>query len=170
MYAIPLSTSSRTLNLSLTGSQVLVPLTANSTSTTTGALVVSGGVGIAKDVHVVGTVKAGLFDGLNKRAVRDLGTIAEGGTATIDFSTDDIVLFAWGNGVNLAYQNYTAGRLVKVLARKTSGSGTDSLNLDGLTAANVSSGSTTFAGSQDQTYFIELICTNTSIGGVYAKL
>ena len=287
MYAIPLGTISRTLNLSLDGVKVSVPLDTQSISTTTGALVTAGGLGVVKDVYVGGTihgaltgnvtgnadtvtngvvttgsysdpswltiskskvglsnvdntadanknvlyattaggapatdvyawakaatkpsytksevglsaventalstwagssnittvgtlgslsvtntVTAGLFDGKTKRTVRDAGTIADGGTVTINFLTDDVVLFVWANGVTLAYSNYTAGRIVKVLAKKATGSGTDQLSLGGLTGGNTSSGGTTIAGNADQTYFIDLHCTNTSIGSVYAK-
>lgn len=127
-------------------------------------------VGTLGSLAVTNTITAGLFDGKTKRNVRDAGTIADGGTVTINFLTDDVVLFVWGNGVTLAYSNYTAGRIVKVIARKATATGTDQFNLDGLTAANVSSGSTTFNGVADQSYFIELTCTNTSIDSVYAKV
>jgi hypothetical protein len=142
------------------------------TGTTLNSTVVSSSltsVGTLGSLAVTGTITAGLFSGLNYRAARDAGTIADNGTVTIDFSTDDVVLFVWANGVNIAYQNYTAGRIVKVIARKASGSGTDSLSLGGITAVNTSSGVASFAGNQDQTYFIELTCTNTTIGSVYAK-
>jgi hypothetical protein len=142
------------------------------TGTTLNSTVVTSSltsVGTLGSLGVTGTVTAGLFDGINKRTVRNAGTIVDSGTVTIDFSTDDVVEFVWGNGVALAYQNYTAGRIVKVIARKATGTGTDSLTLDGITPANTSSGTASFAGNQDQTYFIELTCTGTTVGSVYAK-
>ena len=58
MYAIPINTSSRTLNLSLNGTYVSVPLETQSTSTNTGALITAGGLGVAKDVWVGGKIVA----------------------------------------------------------------------------------------------------------------
>lgn len=127
-------------------------------------------LGTLTNLHVTGTITGGVFNGKTTRNVRDAGTIADGGTVTIDFATDDVVLFVWGNGVNLAYSNYTAGRIVRIIARKATGTGVDQFNLDGVTAANVSSGATTFSGSQDTTYFVELTCTNSTLGSVYVKL
>lgn len=111
-----------------------------------------------------------LFTGVVNRGVRDAGTIADGGTLTIDFATDSIVKCVWANGMNLAYTNYVAGRVVKVMLTKATGSGTDSLSLDGVTAAQVSTGVTTVAAVQDTTTFVELISTNTSLAGLFIKL
>lgn len=101
---------------------------------------------------------------------RDAGTIAAGGTLTIDFSTDDIVKCVWGDGLVLSYQNYTAGRIVRVLATKAAGTGTDSISLDGVTASQVSTGSTAIAASADVTTYIELICTNSTLASLFIKL
>ena len=146
---------------------------ANLTGTTLASNVVTSSltsVGTLGSLSVTNTITAGLFNGKTKRNVRDAGTIADAGTVTIDFLTDDVVLFVWGNGVTLAYANYTAGRIVKVIARKAAGTGVDTLSLGGVTAANTSSGGTTFSGSQDTSYFIELTCTNTTIGSIYVKV
>lgn len=111
------------------------------------------------------------FTGKYHHSVRDAGTIGAGGTLTVNFSTDSVVYCVWGDGMTLAYQNFTTGSIVKVIARKGSGTGVDTFSLGGLTAANVSSGSTTSPNvSADTTAFIELICTGTTIGSVYAKL
>ena len=105
------------------------------------------------------------------RYSRDAGTIAAGGTLTIDFSTDDVVYCVWGDGMTIAYQNYTAGSVVRLMARKATGTGVDTINLDGVTAAQVSTGSTTTGNvSADTTVFIEFTCINTTIGSVYVKL
>ena len=117
-----------------------------------------------------GTLAVTKFSGKYVRNYRDGGVIADGGTVTIDFSTDAIVSISWDNSFTLAYQNYTAGSIVKLLANKRTGTGTDSFSLGGLTAGQVSTGSTTVAGTAGQTNFVELICTGTLIGGVYAKL
>ena len=104
------------------------------------------------------------------RYSRDAGIIGAGGTLTIDFSVDDVVYCTWGDGMTLAYQNYTAGSVVRLMATKTSG-GNDPINLDGVTAANVSNGATvTNNYSQGSTAFIEFTCVNTTIGSVYVKL
>lgn len=111
------------------------------------------------------------FTGQFHRTVRNAGTIGAGGTLTIDFSTDSLVYCVWGDGMTLAYSNFTAGSVVKVMARKAAGTGNDTFSLGGLTAAQVSSGSTTSSNvSADTTAFIELTCTSTTIGSVYAKL
>jgi hypothetical protein len=113
----------------------------------------------------VGSINTKLF-----RNSRDAGTIAANGTLTIDFSTDDLVYCTWGDGMNIAYQNYTAGSVVRLLATKATGTGTDSINLDGITAAHVSTGSTTVASQADVTVFIEATCIGTTLGSVYIKL
>jgi hypothetical protein len=118
-----------------------------------------------------GKVLTGNIVGKHVNGVRDAGTIADAGTLTIDFATDSIVYCVWANGMTLAYSNYTAGSVVKVIARKATGSGNDTFSLGGLTAAQVSSGSTTSPNvSADTTAFIELTCTGTTIGSVYARL
>lgn len=104
------------------------------------------------------------------RPVRNAGTIADGGTLTVDFLNDSIVHCVWGNGMNIAYTNYTAGRIVKVMATKATGTGTDSLSLDGVTASQVSNGSASLAGTADQTVFMEIISTNGTLAGVFVKL
>lgn len=104
------------------------------------------------------------------RYTRDAGTIGAGGTLTLDFSVDDVVHCTWGDGMTLAYQNYTAGSVIRLMATKTSG-GNDPINLDGVTAANVSNGATVTANyTQGTTAFIELTCISTTIGSVYVKL
>jgi len=120
-----------------------------------------------------GNVNATVYGDLHGklyRPVRDAGTIADAGTLTIDFAADSIVHCVWGNGMTLAYQNYTAGRVVKVMATKSSGTGTDNISLDGVTAAQVSTGSTTLAVTAGVTAFIELISTTTAVDGLYIKL
>jgi hypothetical protein len=118
-----------------------------------------------------GKVFTGNVIGKHVNGVRDAGTISAGGTLTIDFATDSIVYCVWGDGMTINYQNYTAGSVVKVIARKATGSGVDTFSLDGITAANVSSGSTTSGNvSADTTAFIEFTCVGTTIGTVYAKL
>lgn len=119
--------------------------------------------------NVVGNT-TGIHSGLYNRGIRNAGVISDGGTLTINLATDDIVTCTWANGLTLAYTNYTAGRVVKVLATKIAGSGNDSLNLDGVTASQVSTGSTTFTSSANITTFVELISTNTSITGLFIKL
>lgn len=141
-----------------------------SVGTLTSLSVNSGGI------TTTGTVSGttGTFNRVNAlviRGVRDAGTIAAAGTLTIDFSTDSIVHCVWSDGMTINYQNYTAGAVVRVIARKATGSGVDTISLDGITAANVSSGSTTSGNySADTTAFIEFTCVGTTIGTVYAKL
>ena len=110
------------------------------------------------------------FSGKYIRNVRNAGTIGTAGTLTIDFTTDAIVHCVWGDGMTINYQNYLAGSVVRVIAKKATGTGVDTISLDGLTAANTSTGSTTSANySADTTAFIEFTCTGTNISSVYAK-
>ena len=127
-------------------------------------------VGTLGSLTVTGAVQAGSLYGKLYRTVRDAGTIGDGGTLTIDLSSDAIVHCMWGNGMTLAYTNFVAGRVVKIMATKTTGTGSDAISLDGVTAAQVSSGSTTLNATADTTTFIELISTTTAVGGLYIKL
>lgn len=105
------------------------------------------------------------------RYSRDAGVIGAGGTLTLDFSVDDLVHCDWGDGMTIAYQNYTAGSVIRLMATKTSGGNNDPINLDGVTAANVSNGAAVTANyPQGTTAFIEFTCIGTTIGSVYVKL
>ena len=105
------------------------------------------------------------------RYSRDAGTIGAGGTLTLDFSVDDLVHCDWGDGMTIAYQNYTAGSVIRLMATKTSGGNNDPINLDGVTAANVSNGAAVTANyTQGTTAFIEFTCIGTTIGSIYVKL
>ena len=112
----------------------------------------------------------GNVSGLLTRRVRNAGTIADGGTLTIDFAADDLVNCVWNNGLTIAGSNYVAGRVVKVMATKGSGSGTDSITFNGFTANHISSGTTSSSYSADVTAIIEFISTTAAVGGVYIKL
>ena len=133
-------------------------------------------VGTLTNLTVTGTVSAstGTFTRLSGkwiRNTRDAGTIGAGGTLTIDFSTDAVVYCVWGDGMTITYQNYTPGSIVRVIAKKATGTGVDTFSLDGITAANVSSGNTTSGNiSADTTAFVEFTCVGTTIASVYAKL
>jgi hypothetical protein len=112
----------------------------------------------------------GIHTGLVTKSVRNAGIIADNGTLTVNFATDDIITCSWGNGLNIVYTNYTAGRIVKVIATKITGTGTDSISLDGVLPAQVSTGVTTLASGADTSAFIELISTSTTINGLYIKI
>ena len=146
---------------------------ANLTGTTLASNVVTSSltsVGTLGSLTVTNDVYAGNLHGKLYRPVRDAGTIAAGGTLTIDFTADSIVHCVWGDGLNIAYQNYVAGRIVKVMAVKSAGTGTDSISLDGVTAGQVSTGATTVTANAGATVFIEFISTTTAVGGVFVKL
>lgn len=112
----------------------------------------------------------GNVSGLLTRRVRNAGTIADGGTLTIDFASDDLVYCVWNNGMTIAGSNYTAGRIVKVMALKGTGSGTDAITLNGFTASQTSTGTLSSSYSADVTAIIEFISTTAAVGGVYIKL
>ncbi len=147
-------------NLNVTGSII-----GNATNTVANV----GTLNVSGNATVTGRVSATTFSGKYLRNVRDAGLIADGGTLTVNFATDALIVCSWGNGLNIAYSNFTPGSVVKVMATKISGSGVDTLNLDGVTAAQTSSGSTTLNGTQDTTTFLEITCAGTSIGNVFVK-
>lgn len=125
----------------------------------------------AGNISVTGnTDTTGFMTGKYIRTVRNAGTIAAGGTLTVDFSTDAIVYCTWGDGMTVAYSNFIPGRVVKVMCTKSAGTGTDNLLLGGVTASQVSTGSTTVAGAAGSTNFLEITCVGTDIGSVYIKL
>lgn len=133
-------------------------LTANVNATVTGNIT-------AGNIDVTGTVS-----GHYTHALRNAGVIADGGTVTLDFITDDIVKCIWGNGMTVNYANLIPGRSVRLIATKATGTGTDSLSLDGISANNTSTGSNSISGAADVTYIIEFYSTNTSVAGLYAKI
>lgn len=139
-------------------------------STLKGSVISSNTNNTVLDTSSTIALFTGNVNGKLIHTTRDAGTIAAGGTLTIDFSTDDIVKCVWGDGLVLSYQNYTAGRIVRVLATKAAGTGTDSISLDGVTANQVSSGATSISSSADVTTYIELICTNSTLASLFIKL
>ena len=157
------------------GGEFRIRATPNNTTSQAGGVTVAtfnATTGVtATKLNVTGAITAGTISGKLFRGVRDAGTIADGGTLTIDFTTDAVIHCVWGNGMTLAYQNYLAGSVVKICARKATGTGVDNISLDGIPAANVSTGSTTTGNySADTTNFIELTCIGTTINDVYIKL
>lgn len=164
---VPIGSNVMTQAMSIsatTGVSIAGNLTANA-NITVGGNITANGATINGNASI-----SGFMSGKYVRTARNAGVIADGGTLTIDFSTDAIVYCTWANGMSLAYQNYTAGRVVKVMCTKAAGSGTDSISLDGITAAQTSSGSTSITAAADTTTFIELTCVGTGIGNVFAKL
>lgn len=131
-------------------------------------------IGEAGDTGIVDitnrNVNMANFTGKFKRTVRDLGVIADASTVTVDFSTDAIVVFEWDNNFTLTYVNFIPGSVVKVIAKKRAGTGTDNFSLNGITAANVSTGVTSISGVAGQSNFVEFTCTGSTLGSVYAKL
>lgn len=113
---------------------------------------------------------SGTVSGHYTHALRDAGTIADGGTITLDFTTDDIVVCVWNNGLNVAYANLIPGRSVRLIAQKGDGSGTDNLSLDGISANHTSTGTTTITGAAGQSYILEFYSTDTTVGGLYVKI
>ena len=124
----------------------------------------SGTVSAAGNITTANTF-VGNVSGLLTRRVRDAGTIADGGTLTLDFTADDLVYCVWNNGMTIAGSNYTAGRVVKVMAQKGGGSGTDAITFNGFTANHISTGTTTSSYGADVTAIIEFISTNATVGG-----
>lgn len=119
----------------------------------------------AGNINISGTVT-----GHYTHELRNAGVIADGGTVTIDFTSDDIVKCIWGNGLTVNYANFIPGRSVRLIATKAAGTGTDTLNLDGISANQTSTGSTTISCAADVSYIIEFYSTNASVAGLYAKI
>lgn len=113
---------------------------------------------------------SGYFTGKWLRSVRNAGTIGTGGTLTIDFSDAALVYCTWGDGMTINYSNFLPGRVVRVLATKATGTGTDSISLDGVTAAQTSTGATSVSAAADTTTFLEITCVGSSIGNVFIKI
>ena len=135
----------------------------------TGGIISStGNITTTGNINTTGTF-VGNVSGLLTHRVRNAGTIADGGTLTIDFAADDLVYCVWNNGLTIAGSNYTAGRVIKVMALKGTGSGVDTLTLSGFTASHTSTGTLTSNYSADVTAIIEFVSTNATVGGVYIK-
>lgn len=143
-----------------------IEMWACATGTSTQSLVAS----IEPKNGITATKFTGPLAGSIIHPVRNANTIPDNGTLTIDFSQDDIVHCVWNNGMTLSYTNFTTGRVVKIMAKKGAGSGTDSLSLDGVTGSQTSTGATTVSAGQDTTVFIECICTTNDISGLFIKL
>lgn len=162
-----------TVNISLTGNVIGNVITAGLISATgniTGGNIVTTGLISATGNITTANTFVGNVSGLLTRRVRDAGTIADGGTLTIDFAADDLITCVWNNGMTISGSNYAAGRVVRVMALKGTGSGTDAITFNGFTANHISTGTTTSSYSADVTAIIEFISTTTAVGGVYIKV
>jgi hypothetical protein len=169
MILAPTGSNAGVVAANITSSGITANTFTATANITGGNLVTGGALSVTGNANV-GNLTATKLSGLLTRVVRDAGTISDGGTLTIDITSDDIVHCTWNNGMSLAYTNFAPGRVVKVLATKGSGSGTDTLNIGGVTASHTSSGSTTITGTADQTVILDLISTNSSISGLYIKV
>lgn len=132
MYAIPINTSSRLLNLSLNGSYVSVPLDTQSTGTATGALITSGGLGVAKDVWVGGTIHSGGFVGnltgnadtaTKLAATKNINDVAFDGSANINIANTTTLTI----GAGLIGSNYN-GSTASTIALNTATLMTNAVN------------------------------------------
>lgn len=156
--------------------------TTQSSNVASGSLQTAGGLGVAKNAYIGGnavvtgnitsnnlTVTGAVF-GHYTHELRNAGTIAAGGTVTLDFTADDIVVCVWNNGLTVAYANIIPGRSVRLIAQKGDGSGTDNLSLGGISANHTSTGTTTITGAAGQSYILEFYSTDTTVAGLYVKI
>lgn len=121
----------------------------------------------AGNINITGN---GTIVGHYTHETKNAGVIADAGTLTLDFVTDDIVKCIWGNGMTVAYANLIPGRSVRLLATKSAGTGNDTLNLGTILANQTSTGSTTITVSADTTYIVEFYSSSANISGLYANL
>ena len=135
---------------------------------TGGIISSSGNITTTGNINTTGSF-VGNLTGLVTHRVRNAGTIADGGTLTIDFATDDLVYCVWNNGLTIDALNFTAGRVIKVMALKGTGSGVDAITFNGFTASHTSTGTLTQSYNADVTAIIEFVSTNATVGGVYIK-
>lgn len=184
-YTVPVGSNTRTLVSSIDNQNGFISTRANisgnlivggniiGNATTTSATIGTANIAVLNvsgNATISNRLTATTFSGKYIRNIRNAGTIADGGTLTVNFATDAIVYCAWANGMTIAYSNFTAGSIIKIMCAKDAGSGTDILSLGGVTAGQVSSGSTTITGSAGTTTFLEIVCTGTDIGSVFVKL
>lgn len=152
-YTAPLGTNTKTLTTSISAST---------------GMTVYGNVTAGNVLGTNGTFTN--FTGKHVRNYRDAGVIADGGAVLINFATDSIIKCEWDNIFTINYTGFTPGSVVKFIAYKRVGTGTDSLSLDGITAGYVSTGSTTVAGTGGIANFIEFTCTGTTLSTVFAEV
>jgi hypothetical protein len=153
---------------SILGNAVTTTATIGTGNITT--LNVSGAAAVTGNISAGNLNVTGAMSGYYTHSLRNVGTIADGGTVTLDFTTDDIVVCVWNNGLNVAYTNFIPGRSVKLIAQKGDGSGTDTLSLGSINANHTSTGSTTVSGTAGQSYILEFFSTNTAVTGLYVKI
>jgi cytoskeletal protein CcmA (bactofilin family) len=153
---------------SILGNAVTTTATIGTGNITT--LNVSGAAAVTGNITAGNINITGAFSGHYTHTIRNAGTIADAGTVTLDFTTDDIVVCVWNNGLNVAYTNFIPGRSVRLIAQKGSGSGTDTLSLGNISANHTSTGSTTVSAAADQSYILEFFSTNTAVTGLYVKI
>ena len=171
-----LANSSITVNgtsIALGASGTVTAAAGTLTGTTLNSTVVSSSltsVGTLTGLTVTGTVAATNITGKYIRTYRAAGVIADGGTVTINFATDSVVYCQWDNNFTVAYSNFSAGSVVKLIAFKRTGTGTDSYSLGGITAGQVSTGSTSVSSVAGVSNFVEFTCTGTTVGTVFAKI
>jgi hypothetical protein len=124
---------------------------------------------VARDADA--DVYARRFVGKQIHAVRDAGN--PGGTLTLDFATDEIVVATLTADVTLAYSNLLAGSEVTLILQKTGG-GTDQVNV-ALNEINIAPPSlpgtdNNFDFAEGECCIIRFISTGTTTGALYASI
>ncbi len=170
MWVVPNGTITETKIVTVDSSGATVVGNVTSGNITSNSNISTGNLAVSGNINTSNITASGSYYGYYTHSIRDAGVIADGGTVTINFATDDIVKCIWANGMTVNYSNLTQGRSVRLLATKSTGTGVDNLSLGTISANQTSTGSTTISGSSDVTYIIEFFSTNTTVAGLYAKM
>lgn len=142
----------------------LVTATGNITG---GNLAISGTAAITGNA-AAGNLSATNYTGKVTHGIRDAGDV-DGGTVTINMTTDDIVKCTFGpNSMTVAFSNIIPGRIVTLLAEKTDGT-TDNINT-GIDSTNMSNGDNTAAVNGPCTAVLTYYSLGTTTADIYCQI
>jgi hypothetical protein len=115
-----------------------------------------------------GNVAATNYTGKVTHSVRNAGDV-DGGTVTLNMTTDDIVKCAFGpNSMTVAFSNIIPGRVVTLLAEKTDGT-TDNINT-GIDSTNMSNGDNTAPVNGTCTAVLTYYSLGTTTADIYCQI
>ena len=142
----------------------LVTATGNITG---GNLAISGTAAITGNA-AAGNLSATNYTGKVTHGIRDAGDV-DGGTVTINMTTDDIVKCTFGpNSMTVAFSNIIPGRIVTLLAEKTDGT-TDNIST-GIASTNMSNGDNTAAVNGPCTAVLTYYSLGTTTADIYCQI
>lgn len=118
---------------------------------------------------VSATKFTGPLTGIVTGPIRNAGTLADGGTLTVDYATDHMVLVNVTGSITISHTNIAAGRSVKVFVVNSTATNNLAINT-GLLSSNTSGGSNVLDLDSNRFVSCDFNAFGTTTSTVYARV